>query len=120
MTGPMKNNNTKPIFDLDTQLKALAKAKIKVPEYLADQTTQIVYAKLEKKEQSLLPYMLGAVFLSNMLISVLIGGALYMMRPLTLFDWLIVGLIYSTINVFLYGLIFAYRKKIYVMLNSFS
>lgn len=120
MTGPMKDNDTKPAYDLDTQLKALAKAKIKVPEHLTTQTTQAVYAKLEKKEQNLLPYMLGAVFFSNMLISVLIGGALYMMQPLTLFDWFIVGLIYSTINVFLYGSIFVYREKIYIMLNSFS
>ncbi len=120
MTGPVKNNNNKPIYGLDRQLKALAKAKIKVPGHLAARTTQAVYEKLEKKEQNLLPYMLGAVFLSNMLISLFIGGTLYMMQPLTLFDWLIVGLIYSTVNVFLYGSIFFYREKIYIILNSFS
>lgn len=120
MTASFKNNDNKPIYGLDRQLKALAKEKIEVPGHLADRTTQIVYAKLEKKEQNLLPYMLGAVFLSNILISLFIGGTLYMMQPLTLLDWLIVGLIYSTVNVFLYGSIFFYREKIYIILNSFA
>lgn len=114
MTKRIENN-----FELDKYLAAIAQENIQIPASLASQTAEIISTE-SNKERNLFPYILGMVFAVNLAISFLFGGVLFLLRPLSVLDWIIVGSVYSTANVLLYGITFINYENLRVLLNAYS
>ena len=77
-------------YDIDTHLKAIASEEIKIPANLSSITVERVLSGV-KSDKTLFPIVLVMVFAVNILISLLFGGVLYLMRPISIIEWLIIG-----------------------------
>jgi len=106
-------------FDLDEHLKAIAHEKIVIPVNLSSSTAAKI-ADSHESSRNFFPVIMFLVFTINILISVIFGGVLFLMRPITLVEWVIIGSVYSTVNVFLYGLTIINYEKIQNVLNAYS
>ena len=112
----MKNTDK---FILDEQLNIIAIEKINIPIGLSSATANKIVAD-NKSPKNMLPYILALVFLINIAVSVIFGGALFLMRPLSIIEWVAIGSVYSAVNVFLYGVTFINYEKIQNMLDAYS
>lgn len=105
--------------NLEKVLRSVAVEEIAVPADLAHTTSELLKSG-DSGVKKAFPYIVALVFLVNIMISVLFGGILFLMRPITLVEWIIIGSIYSTVNVFLYTLTFIYFGKLQDMLKAYS
>jgi hypothetical protein len=111
------NNNKR--FDLDEHFRAIAYEKVAVPMNLSSSTAVKILDSPETS-RNFLPMVMLLVFAINVLVSVFFGGVLFLMRPITLVEWVIIGSVYSTVNVFLYTITIINYEKIQNMLSIYS
>jgi len=104
---------------LTNALNAVAREKIMVPDGLREKTMNLIQSPATQSRR-VFPYAVAMVFMINMLISIIFGGILFLIRPITLFEWIIIGSVYSTVNVFLYVVTFINYEKIQNMLHAYS
>ncbi len=113
----MENKTDK--FNLDKILKSFSKEEIIVPSGLSETTIKRI-AENPVDSQKVFPYVLVVVFVINLLISLFFGGILFLLRPITMIEWIIIGSVYSSVNVLLYGITFLNYSKIQNLLSSYS
>ena len=113
----MKNSNN--YLELDKSLKSISKEIISIPNDLTDKTL-VCINEVPEESQKVFPYVLAMVFLVNILVSLFFGGILFLIRPITLVEWIVIGSVYSTTNVILYGITFLNYNKLQNILSSYS
>jgi hypothetical protein len=104
---------------LTSALKSVANEDIQIPGELSGATMDLILSP-EPSAGKTFPYAVALVFLANMLLSILFGGILFLIRPITLLEWLIIGSVYSTANVFLYIVTFMNYERVKNMFNAYS
>jgi len=104
---------------LTNALNEVAGEEITVPDGLRRKTINLIQST-ETQPSKVFPYAVAMVFMINILISVIFGGILFLIRPITIFEWIIIGSVYSTVNVFLYVVTFINYGKIQDMLHAYS
>lgn len=105
-------------YDMTEQLKSIAGEEIGIPSRLSESTAEMVVSSIKKR--SILPIVMTFVFAANILVSLLFGGVLFLMRPITILEWVIIGSVYTTVNVLLYGITFINYEKIQNVLRAYS
>ena len=113
------NKDSKKSFNIDMHLASISREEIKIPTNLASNTAEKLKLQSDNNK-NLFPYILGAVFTINILVSLLFGGVLFLMRPISLLEWIIIGSIYSTVNAILYAITFINYEKIQNVLKAYS
>ena len=109
------NRMTDEIFEQVMQEKG--REAVTLPKNLNRDTLRLIEAH-GVNDAHVLPYLIAALIFINMLISILTGTVLYMMAPLTMVDWLIMGSIYASFNALFYGLTYAYRDQVNEFLSE--
>lgn len=97
--------------DFEKTMERLASEEVSVPKELAVNTMALLQAT-ELKDTHVLPYLVAGVIFINLFIGILIGTLLYIMRPLTMMDCLIIGSVFASFNALFYGFTYAYRDKV--------
>ena len=102
-------------FDLDSHLKSIAEEHVDIPHGISSHAIRLIKTQSDSSPV-VFPYILAVVFAVNILISVFFGGILFLLRPISILQWIIIGSVYSTANVAIYGITFINYEKILNML----
>lgn len=105
---------------IEEQLKGYQQRHIRQPEDLSLMTYNKLLNHQTEKDEPLIPLTLVAVFLVNLLTSILLAYILYAISSLALWQWIIVGMIYTSVNGFVIGIIYATRDKIIQVMKSLN
>jgi hypothetical protein len=100
-------------------LTEVAEEDIQVPAGISMDTVNLILLSESSPERAF-PYVIALVFLVNMLLSMLFAGILFLIRPISILEWVIIGSVYSTVNVFLYAVTFMNYEKVKDMLRAYS
>ena len=93
----------------------------KAPRHLSLDTSALIRSRLAGQEHTkVLPMLIASIITINLLMGIVFAAVLYLMRPLTLADWLIISSIYGTVNALFYGFTYAYRDNVYGFLHDFG
>ncbi|MDX1357553.1 MAG: hypothetical protein R3232_01855 [Clostridia bacterium] len=100
-------------------LAEVAVEDIQIPAGISKDTANLMLMS-EPSAEKAFPYVIAVVFLVNMLLSMLFAGILFLIRPISILEWVIIGSVYSTVNVFLYSVTFMNYEKVKDMLRAYS
>jgi len=101
----------------EKMMNRTAAEEVAIPKGLTANTMSLLEAT-ELNNAHVLPYLVAGVIFINLLIGVLMGTVIYMMRPLTVLDCLIMGSIFASFNALFYGLTYAYRDIVNEFLSE--
>ncbi len=103
---------------IDDLLGNIGSEHLTLPSGLVEDTFKQICVESERQSNPL-PYLVVTVVFINMLTSIFIGGLIFLLSPLTMVDWLIVGIVFSTFNGMFYGLTYAFRDQIRHTLEAY-